>query len=117
MAYFSCRLTAAQCNYSASELECLAVLKAIDHFALYLLGQRFTVITDHSTLVALLNSNRLNERLMRWALALQAFDMDIKYRPWNSSSKCRWPLETVLANYGSKYQYNHRRDPSIAKRT
>ena len=81
MAYFSHLLTAAQCNYSASELECLAVVKAIDHFTLHLLGQRFTVFTDHSALVALLNSNRLNGRLMRWALALQAFDMDIKYRP------------------------------------
>ena len=56
-------------------------MKAIDHFALHLLGQRFTVVTDHSALVALLNSNCLNGRLMRWALALQAFDMDIKYRP------------------------------------
>ena len=78
MANFSRRLTAAQCNYSASELECFAVVKAIDHFALHLLGQRFTVITDHSALFTLLNSSRLNGRLMRWALALLAFDMDIK---------------------------------------
>ena len=78
MAYFSRRLTATQCNYSASELECFAVVKAIDHFALHLIGQQFTVVTDHSALVALLNSSRLNGRLMRWALALQAFDMDIK---------------------------------------
>ena len=78
MAYFSRRLTDAQCNYSASVLECFAVVKAIDYFALHLLVQRFTVVTDHSAFVALLNSSRLNGRLMRWALALQAFDMDIK---------------------------------------
>ena len=81
MAYFSHQLTAAQRNYSASELECLAVVEAVDHFALHLLRHRLTVVTDHRALVALFNSTRLNGRLMRWALALQAFDMDIKYRP------------------------------------
>ena len=62
-------------------MECLAVVKVINHFALHLLEQRFIVVTDHIILVALLNSNRLNGRLMRWDLALQAFHMDINYRP------------------------------------
>ena len=56
MTYFLHQLRAAQCNYSTSELECLAVVKAIDNFIIHLLGQRFKVITDHSALVALLNS-------------------------------------------------------------
>ena len=81
VAYFSKILTAAERNYSASEMECLAVVKAVDHFAIHLLGQRFTVVTDHRALVALQESSRLNGRLMRWALALQAYNFDIHYRP------------------------------------
>ena len=49
------RLTAAEKNYSASELECL--------------GQEFTVITDHRALTALRDSHKLSGHLMRWALA------------------------------------------------
>ena len=81
VAYYSKRLSAAEKNYTVSELECLAVVKAIDHFAIHLLGHFFTVVTDHRALVALQDSNRLNGRLMRWALALQVFDFVLKFRP------------------------------------
>ncbi len=97
VAYFSKILTAAERNYSASEMECLAVVKAVDHFAIHLLGQRFTVVTDHRALVALQESSRLNGRLMRWALALQAYNFDIHYRPGkyhqnaNGLSRQCWP--------------------------
>ena len=47
VAYLTKILTAAERNYSASEMECLAVVKAEDHFAIHLHGQRFTVVTDH----------------------------------------------------------------------
>ncbi len=52
VAYFSKRLTAAEKNYSASELEYIAVVKAVDHYAIHLLGQEFTVITDHRALTS-----------------------------------------------------------------
>ena len=81
VAYFSKHLTAAEKNYSASELECLAVVKAVDHYAIHLLGQEFTVITDHQALTALRDSHKLNGCLMRWALALQAYQYTIKYCP------------------------------------
>ena len=79
--YFSKRLTAAEKNYNASELECLVVVKAVDHYAIHLLGQEFTVITDHRALTAVRDSQKLNGRLMRWALALQAYQYTIKDRP------------------------------------
>lgn len=40
--YFSKKL-----NYAATELECLSVVHAIDHFAVHLSGHPFTVMTDH----------------------------------------------------------------------
>ena len=47
VAYFSKRTTSAERNYTISELECLAVVKAVDHFAIHLIGCKFTVLTDH----------------------------------------------------------------------
>lgn len=79
VAYFSKRLTPTEQNYSViTELECLAVVKAIDHFAIHLLGKEFTVVTDHT---ALKHSHRPNGRLMRWALALQVYQYVVVYRP------------------------------------
>ena len=59
IAYFSKRLLPAEENYSASELECLAVVKAIDHFAIHLLGKPFTIVINHRALAALQTSNKL----------------------------------------------------------
>ena len=53
-AYFSRQLQGAQRNYSATELEGLAIFKAVHFFAHFLYGRRFTVVTDHKALVAFL---------------------------------------------------------------
>lgn len=49
--FMSHKLTSTQRKYSTTERECLAVLLAIEHFRAYIEGARFTVITDHSSLV------------------------------------------------------------------
>ena len=72
MGYFSKKLLAAERNYIASELECLAVVRAADHFAVNLMGpNHFTLVTIHRALEALKTSNKLNGRLMHWEMALQ----------------------------------------------
>ena len=82
VAYYLKGLTAAEKNYTVSELECLAVVKAIDHFAIHLLGCFFfTVVTNHRALVTLQDWSRLNGCLMISALALQVFDFVLKFRP------------------------------------
>ena len=47
--YFSRKLLTREKNYSATE-EGLAVAAACKHFLPYLLGQHFTIITDHRVL-------------------------------------------------------------------
>ena len=79
LGYYSKRLLPAERNYAAT-LECLAVFKAIDHFAIHLVGCHFQVVTDHRALTSLLTSNKLNGRLMRWALALQMYHFDVVHR-------------------------------------
>ena len=79
--YFSKKLSPAEKNYSISELETLAVVKAVQHFAAYLHGSRFTVFTDHKALVHLPTMRNGNPRLVRWALVLQPFQYQVEYLP------------------------------------
>ena len=81
VAYYSRQLQGAQHRYSATELEGLAVFKAVHYFAHYLYGTSFEVVTDHKALVSLLHSRVLNRRLHGWLLQLLEFDFTIKYRP------------------------------------
>ena len=79
--FFSRQLQGAQCRYSATELEALAVFQAVHFFAHYLWGTEFTVVTDHRALVHLMTSKKLNKRLTGWALQLMDFNFSILYKP------------------------------------
>ena len=97
VAFHSRQLRARERNYSASELEGLAVVEAIRHFEIYLFGAAFTVVTDHKALTHLFSSSVLNAKLWRWALYLQQFAITFKYLPgrFNVVADClfrqTWP--------------------------
>jgi len=80
VAFFTKQLHRSQHNYSATELEELAVLKAIYYFSRFLYGRYFQVVTDHKALCSLMTSRGPNKRLQGWALKLQDFHFDISYR-------------------------------------
>lgn len=80
IAYMSAKLSATQRNYHVTERECLAVLTAIEKFRQYVEGTKFTVVTDHASLVWLRNFKDPAGKIARWALRLQAHDFDIKHR-------------------------------------
>lgn len=79
--YGSCLLSRAECNYSATERECLAVREAVKIFRPYLYGSKFNIITDHKALIWLDKHKDERNKLMKWSLELQEYDYDIKYRP------------------------------------
>lgn len=80
VAFYSKKLRPAETRYAATELECLAIVRAIQHFGVYLIGRPFTVETDHRALTFLHSSKHLNGRLTRWALLLQPYTFTIRYR-------------------------------------
>lgn len=85
ISYFSKRLNHNQENYSASELECLAVVESVDHFEVYL-GKPFTVVTDHSALRWLLSHRKPIGRLYRWSIKLSTRTFDIIHRSGKSQT-------------------------------
>jgi hypothetical protein len=79
IAYFSRKLLPRERAYPITELEALAIVDAIEHFALYLLTSKFVVVTDHRALTYLNKMNNRSIRLTRWSHTLQPYDCTFKY--------------------------------------
>ena len=80
VAYASGKWTGAQSRYHTTEQELLAVIRAVHRFRYYLLGTRFTVITDHQALKWLWALEEPTGRLARWIMYLTQFDMCVEHR-------------------------------------
>ena len=76
--YASKTLNEAQRNYTTIEKELLAVVYALDKFRAYLVVFDIVIFTDHSSLKYLLTKQDAKERLIRWVLLLQEFNLKIK---------------------------------------
>ncbi|MCU7801257.1 MAG: reverse transcriptase, partial [gamma proteobacterium symbiont of Lucinoma myriamae] len=79
--YFSKKFNKYQKNYSTIEKECLALILALQHFEVYLDTTCFSVIvyTDHNPLTFINKMKNKNQRLLRWSLALQEYNLDIRH--------------------------------------
>ncbi len=82
VSYFSTKFKRHQLNYSTIEKETLAMLLALQHFEVYVCSSPspVTVYTDHNPLVFLNQMYNHNQRLMRWALMVQGFQLNIQHK-------------------------------------
>lgn len=78
--FFSQKLNGAERKYSATERECLAVIRGIEKFRGYVEGVKFTVFTDHAALSYLRSMKNPTALMSRWILRLNAYDFEVKYR-------------------------------------
>ena len=73
IAYASKKLNHAQRAYATLERECLAIVWGVPKFNRYLFGRENILQTDHQALKYLNTAKYENNRVMRWALKLQAY--------------------------------------------
>ena len=83
VSYFSKKFLKYQKNYSVVEKETLGLVLALEHFDVYLGSTPFKikVYTDHNPLTFLRTMKNKNQRLVRWSLALQEYNLEIQHIP------------------------------------
>lgn len=102
IAFASRTLSPSERNYSQIEREALALVYGVKYFHQFLYGHKFTLVTDHKPLLAVLGPKTgippvAAARMQRWALLLSAYSYNIEFRPTgahaNADGLSRLPLE------------------------
>ena len=93
MAYASRTLSATERNYAQIEREALSIVYGMKKFHQFLYGRRFTLITDHRPLLAILGPTApiptlAAARMQRWALVLSAYDYQLECRKSEEHGNC-----------------------------
>ena len=81
VSYFSKKFNKHQKNYSTIEKECLSLILALQHFEVYLTSSPspIVVFSDHNPLIFIHKMKNKNQRLLRWSLLLQEYNLDIRH--------------------------------------
>ncbi|XP_068231835.1 uncharacterized protein [Palaemon carinicauda] len=81
VAYFSKKLLPAERKYSTVEKEALCLVKALLHFEVYLSSSPapIDVLTDHNPLFFINKFKNKNQRILRWSLILQEYNLNIRH--------------------------------------
>ena len=101
------QLSPAECNYSQTQREALAVVWAVRRLHKYLYGSTFRIVTDHKALEYIFQpSASLNKTtsamLQRWAIELAAYSYEIQHRAGKSIPH---------ADYLSRHSYHEPPSP------
>ena len=111
IAFASRTLNSSEMNYSQLQKEALAIIFGVRKFHQYLYGCKFTLETDHQSLVTIFGPRTgvptlAAARLQRWAIILSAYQYEIKYRNTNqhlnADALSRLPLKSVSPSVGEE---------------
>ncbi|KAJ3474978.1 hypothetical protein NLI96_g12135 [Meripilus lineatus] len=75
------QLKGAELNYPVHEKELLAIIRALKKWRVDLLGEHFTIYTDHRTLENFQTQKELSQRQARWQELMGQYDFEIVYVP------------------------------------
>ena len=93
LAFASHKLSRPQCAWATIEREAYAIW-ALDKFRDIVFGSKITVVCDHNPLQYMRDCATKSAKLLRWSLALQEFDLEIKYKRGT---------DNVVADYLSRH--------------
>ena len=91
-------------RYGASQMECLALVWALEKLHYYLEGSTFEVITDCTAVTTLMNMKTPNRHMLRWQIAIQQYrnNMTIVHKSGhkhqNADGLSRWALPNTPDN-------------------
>jgi len=95
-------LSKAECRYSVTRLELLAVVTYIKYFRQLLLGKHFILRTDHGSLQWIQGIREPEGQVARWLECLQEYDFEVKHRNGSQHSNVdalsRYPLSQPVNN-------------------
>ena len=79
--YYSAKLKPYQRNYSTIELEALSLVMALRKFEVYLHQHPhpIKVFTDHNPITFIKKMAHKNQRILRWALEIQRFNLSLEH--------------------------------------
>ena len=84
VAYFSKKMTPAECNYEIYDKELLAIIRAFEEWRPELAGDEAgkptKVFTDHKNLEYFMDTKQLNARQARWAEFLSQYNFQVQFR-------------------------------------
>jgi len=80
VAFASQKLTSTQKSWSTIEKEAFAAIWALNKFRNWIFNKPVNVYSDHNPLTYINESATKSAKLMRWALALQQYDVVFKFK-------------------------------------
>jgi RNase H-like domain found in reverse transcriptase/Reverse transcriptase (RNA-dependent DNA polymerase)/Integrase zinc binding domain/Integrase core domain len=89
VAYFSKKLSPAECNYEIHDKELLAIVSCVKEWRSELMGltDPFTILTDHKNLKYFFSTRQLSERQVRWSHILSQFNFKLQFRAGKNSER------------------------------
>lgn len=87
VAYFSKKLNDSQKRKKAIYLECLAIKEAVKYWQHWLIGRRFTILSDHKPLESMNIKARTDEELGELTYYLSQYNFEIKYIPGKENTE------------------------------
>ena len=78
--YYSKTLIPPERNHCVTRRELLAVVKEVKHFRPYLYGQKFTLRTDHASLMWVCRRKELSDQVAQWLETLAEFKYTLHHR-------------------------------------
>lgn len=97
LGFASRTLKGAELRYTVTEKEALSILFALQKFRTWILGEKVIILSDHKALSFLMRCSHLSDRLYRWLLYIQEYQVEIRHVKGTevvvSDTLSRYPLK------------------------